>query len=320
MKKSIREPSDLSYFENDNTSKCSLVNNYETENKKENSNLLLNELNINNKKIEESVSEKKEMKITENYISIPIKQIQIKENIREIYNEEGLKELSESMKQYGQLQPVRVFEEDNYYNIIFGHRRYYSAKLAGFSNLNCIICKKPDTLENILLQITENEQKENVNISDLEKYVNILIKEHKLSVNEIAQKINKSNAYVYQLKTAFENRSRIEDKFNKKGIYGLSNRDIVKLKNCSEDEIFEAVALCVENPRHKTEIIENAKKQKKIKSNKINNYIPKEYSKVIKDNAYEYLNKYIIDNNTNDETKNEIMKFLNNLFTYFEEH
>ena len=55
-----------------------------------------------------------------------------REQPRKMFDEDALIELSESIKQYGVLQPLLVQKKDNYYEIIAGERRWRAAKLAGY--------------------------------------------------------------------------------------------------------------------------------------------------------------------------------------------
>ena len=54
-----------------------------------------------------------------------------REQPRKKFDEDALLELSESIKQFGVLQPLLVTERDDYYEIIAGERRWRAAKLAG---------------------------------------------------------------------------------------------------------------------------------------------------------------------------------------------
>ena len=56
-----------------------------------------------------------------------------------MFDEDALIELSESIKQYGVLQPLLVQKKDNYYEIIAGARRRSAAKLAGVQEVPVII-------------------------------------------------------------------------------------------------------------------------------------------------------------------------------------
>lgn len=58
---------------------------------------------------------------------------------RKQFDEDALVELSESIKQYGVLQPLLVSDKGEYYEIIAGERRWRAAKLAGLKEVPVII-------------------------------------------------------------------------------------------------------------------------------------------------------------------------------------
>ena len=64
-----------------------------------------------------------------------------REQPRKKFDEDALLELSESIKQFGVLQPLLVQEREDYYEIIAGERRWRAAKLAGLKEVPVIIKK-----------------------------------------------------------------------------------------------------------------------------------------------------------------------------------
>ena len=62
-----------------------------------------------------------------------------KEQPRKMFDEDALIELSESIKQYGVLQPLLVQKKEDYYEIIAGERRWRAAKLAGVKEVPVVI-------------------------------------------------------------------------------------------------------------------------------------------------------------------------------------
>ena len=64
-----------------------------------------------------------------------------KEQPRKNFDEDALLELSESIKQFGVLQPLIVQDRDTYYEIIAGERRWRAAKLAGVKEIPVIVKK-----------------------------------------------------------------------------------------------------------------------------------------------------------------------------------
>ena len=62
-----------------------------------------------------------------------------REQPRKKFDEDALIELSESIKQFGILQPLLCQERDDYYEIVAGERRWRAAKLAGIKEVPVII-------------------------------------------------------------------------------------------------------------------------------------------------------------------------------------
>ena len=85
-----------------------------------------------------------------------------KDQPRKAFDEDALIELSESIKQYGVLQPLLVQKKDNYYEIIAGERRWRAAKLAGVKEVPVII-KDYSSQEIVEIALIENIQREDLN-------------------------------------------------------------------------------------------------------------------------------------------------------------
>ena len=114
---------------------------------------------------------------------------------RKMFDEDALIELSESIKQYGVLQPLLVQKKDNYYEIIAGERRWRAAKLAGVKEIPVIIKDYSDQ-EVVEIALIENIQREDLNpIEEAEAYQR-LIKDYRLKQDEVAEKVSKSRAAI----------------------------------------------------------------------------------------------------------------------------
>ena len=81
-----------------------------------------------------------------------------KEQPRKMFDEDALIELSESIKQYGVLQPLLVQKKEDYYEIIAGERRWRAAKLAGLKEVPVII-KEYTSQQVVEISLIENIQK-----------------------------------------------------------------------------------------------------------------------------------------------------------------
>lgn len=122
------------------------------------------------------------------------------------FDEAALKSLSESIRQYGVLQPLTVTrieetKEDGgittFYELVAGERRLRASKLAGLSRVPVTIRSGEDTrLMKLELAIIENVQREDLNAIDRARAFDRLQKEFSLNNTEIAKKVGKSREYV----------------------------------------------------------------------------------------------------------------------------
>ena len=196
-------------------------------------------------------------------------------NIRKTYNDECINELAESIKKYGQLQPISVYEKNQQFVIIFGHRRYLACKQAGLKEVKAILAKEPNSLDKIYQQVIENEQSENLSPEDREAYIKLL-KDNGQPFEEIANKIGKSISWVRECSAAFnvrKNYQKILDDAN----LSLSTHETNLLRNAPKEEVEKAIALVVENPENKIEILKDVNKRnlkkKNVGAKKRNNFL-----------------------------------------------
>lgn len=118
-----------------------------------------------------------------------------REQPRKVFDEDALIELSESIKQYGVLQPLLVQKKDKYYEIIAGERRWRAAKLAGVKEVPVII-KDYSTQEVMEIALIENIQREDLNPVEEAMAYQRLIKEYDLKQDEVAERVSKSRTAI----------------------------------------------------------------------------------------------------------------------------
>ena len=118
-----------------------------------------------------------------------------REQPRKKFDEDTLLELSESIKQFGVLQPLLVTERKDYYEIIAGERRWRAAKLAGIKEVPVIIGKYTEQ-EIAEISLIENIQREDLNpIEEAQAYKRLLT-EFNLKQDEVAERVSKSRTAV----------------------------------------------------------------------------------------------------------------------------
>lgn len=114
---------------------------------------------------------------------------------RKNFDEDALLELSDSIKQYGVLQPLLVQKKGDHYEIIAGERRWRAAKMAGMKEVPVII-KDYSSQEVMEIALIENLQREDLNPIEEAQAYKRLIKEYKLKQDEVADKVSKSRAAI----------------------------------------------------------------------------------------------------------------------------
>ncbi len=124
---------------------------------------------------------------------------------RREFEEVALNELADSIRQYGILQPLVVsrFEQDSedggmevVYQLIAGERRMRASRLAGLSQVPCIIRIGDDNRDKLELAIIENVVRADLNAVERAMAYQRLADEFKMNWTEIGKKVSKSREYV----------------------------------------------------------------------------------------------------------------------------
>lgn len=125
---------------------------------------------------------------------------------RKEFNEEALKSLAESIRQYGLLQPLTVTRTEveradggieSRYELIAGERRLRASKLIGLKQVPVVIRSGPENDRvKLELAIIENLQREDLNAIDRAKALAQLVEEFGLSHAEVGAKVGRSREFV----------------------------------------------------------------------------------------------------------------------------
>ncbi|NNK28154.1 MAG: ParB/RepB/Spo0J family partition protein [Flavobacteriaceae bacterium] len=117
------------------------------------------------------------------------------EQPRKTFNENALKQLSESIEKHGVLQPITVRQLNGHYVIVMGERRYRASKLAGKKTVPCIVrtYENNDVLE---VQIIENLQRQDVEPTEEAEAIAYL--SEKYAPTEIAKRLGRTDNFIRQ--------------------------------------------------------------------------------------------------------------------------
>ena len=127
-----------------------------------------------------------------------IKLADIKPNDKQpriVFNEEALKELADSIKTYGVIQPVLVRPAKRGFELVAGERRWRAARLAGLSEIPAIVRDLTEE-QNAFYALIENMQREDLNIVEEALGIEKMIEDFGLSQEEAARAVGKSRPYV----------------------------------------------------------------------------------------------------------------------------
>lgn len=124
---------------------------------------------------------------------------------RREFDEARLRDLADSIRQYGVLQPLTVSRVEvqteeggmtTEYELIAGERRLRAAHLAGIEQVPVIIRVGDDNMAKLELAIIENLQREDLNAVERARAFMRLVEEFKFTHGQIGQKVGKSREYV----------------------------------------------------------------------------------------------------------------------------
>lgn len=181
---------------------------------------------------------------------------------RKNFDEESLKELSESIKTYGVFQPIIVKQSIRGYEIIAGERRVRASKMAGLTTIPAII---RDFSDDQMMQIAllENLQREDLTaIEEANAYKNIILA-LQITQDELATKIGKSRSHITNMLGLLSLPTSVQDMLLNRDISMGHARVLSKLNDLSQIEVL-AKRILNENlsVRNLEYIVDNSFKRK----------------------------------------------------------
>lgn len=135
---------------------------------------------------------------------------------RKIFDYDSIKELSDSIRNNGLLQPILVTSSiDGKYKIIAGERRFRACKMANINEIPVVI-KNLNEQELLQISLIENIQREELSaIDEAEGYAR-LINEFSYTQEKLAQVVSKSRSYISNMLRLNNLTKNIKDMLNEK--------------------------------------------------------------------------------------------------------
>ena len=114
---------------------------------------------------------------------------------RKEFDQQGLEELAQSIKEKGVIQPVLVRRRGDYYELIAGERRFRAANLLNLKEIPAIV-KEAEDRDSLELSLIENIQRENLNPIEEARACQYLIDKFNLSQEEVSDILGKARTTI----------------------------------------------------------------------------------------------------------------------------
>ena len=163
---------------------------------------------------------------------------------RKMFEDEALSELSESIKSYGILNPLTVRVRGGRYELVAGERRLRAAKLAGLSEVPCILLDV-NMEEASLIALVENLQRRDLDFIEEAAAISQLIHMFGMSQEEAARRIGKSQSAVANKLRLLKLPRDVLEALRDKGLTERHGRALLRLP--TPDAQRRALSFIVEN-------------------------------------------------------------------------
>lgn len=181
---------------------------------------------------------------------------------RKHFDQKALKELSESIRMNGVLQPIIVKKIANGYLLVAGERRVRASELAGFKTIPAIV-RDYNNQYLAELALLENIQREDLTIVEEAKAYKNVIEALDLTHLELAHKIGKSRSYVSNALGILSLPQEVIDEINEGNISMGHARSLSKLKD--NNRIIKIAQTIIDKKLTVRDIEQIVKKEKKKK-------------------------------------------------------
>ena len=112
---------------------------------------------------------------------------------REMFDEQSMQELADSIKEHGVIQPIIVRQVDNKYEIIAGERRYKASVMAGKTDIPALV-KNKDDKESSIIAFIENSQRKDVSPIEEARTCERILSNNDITQEQLAKQLGMSQS------------------------------------------------------------------------------------------------------------------------------
>ena len=159
---------------------------------------------------------------------------------RQVFKEDALTELAESIRQHGILQPLSVRRREVGYELIAGERRLRAAQMAGLTEIPCIVMNM-DEQESTLAAMVENLQRQDLDFVEEAMGIARLMDLCNMSQEQAARHLGKSQSAIANKLRILRHSPQVLDALRQSGLTERHARALLKLSD--EGEKMRAIAV-----------------------------------------------------------------------------
>lgn len=161
---------------------------------------------------------------------------------RKIFDSDGLQELAASIRSYGILQPLTVRRRNGEYELVTGERRLRAAKLAGLTEVPCILLTV-DERQSSMVALVENLQRRDLDYIEEAEGLARLMRQYGLNQEQAAAKVGKSQSAVANKLRLLRHSPAVLNALRENDLSERHARALLRLP--TEQERMEALAVIV---------------------------------------------------------------------------
>ena len=239
------------------------------------------------------------------------------------FDEDGLKELSESIKQHGIIQPLVLRRLGNKFEIIAGERRFKAATMAGLRQVPAIISNIDDN-KSAEIALVENIQRRNLTpIEEAKSYKNLLDRGY-MTQEQLAEKMGVSQSSIANKLRLLNLAPEVQDALLQEKISERHARSLLVLPKEEQAEWLKKIIAKRMTVRQLDMEIKKAKGEKTedvplLNINPDMNKLINNATDINKQNTIREVNTMEQDTNQINETKKEIKNIPNKFFNFLED-
>ena len=170
---------------------------------------------------------------------IPLDKIISGKQPRERFDEESLLGLMQTMREYGQQEPIHVLPlGGDMYSLLTGGRRVRAARKAGWTAVAAIVEEGELSKADVLVrQIIENAQREDLTPWDKANAINLLIKETGWNATQTAAKLGFANSTITKLLSLLSLPAAIQERLRAGEIPATAAYDLSRINDAGEQDM-----------------------------------------------------------------------------------